>query len=111
MAKQDQKNSTICRQARLRENQFQIQQTNNVHKVVKRCLIDQYKQEWHEQLQLSNKGKTYNSFKANLEFENYHKVLPRPEYLPIILIDLLIGVLRRIDIWGHLARKEVIFKK
>ena len=33
------------------ENQFQIQQTN-VHKVVKRILIDQYEQELHEQLQL-----------------------------------------------------------
>ena len=50
------------------ENQFQIQQTN-VHRVVKRILIDQYMQEWHEQLQLSNKGKTYNFFKGNLNLK------------------------------------------
>ena len=65
------------------ENQFQIQQTN-VHKTVKRILIDQYKQEWHEQLQLSNKGKIYNSFKAIHEFESYLKTLPKQEYLPLL---------------------------
>ena len=72
------------------ENQFQIQQTN-VHKTVKRILIDQYKQEWHEQLQLSNKGKIYNSFKAIHEFESYLKTLPKQEYLPL---SIHIGISR-----------------
>ena len=37
-------------------NQFQI--TNlNTHKQIKQILIDQYKQEWHNQLQNSNKGR------------------------------------------------------
>ena len=55
-----------------------------MHKTVKRILIDQYKQEWHEQLQLSNKGKIYNSFKAIHEFESYLKTLPKQEYLPLL---------------------------
>ena len=65
------------------EKQFQIQQTN-VHETVKRILIDQYKQKWHEQLQISNKGKIYNSFIVIHEFESYLKTLPKQEYLPLL---------------------------
>jgi len=51
---------------------------------VKRVLIDQYIQQWHADLNQSNKGKFYNSFKNNFEFENYLKLLPKSKYVPIL---------------------------
>ena len=48
----------------------------NLHKLVRQILIDQYHQEWNAQLNSSNKGKTYQLIKQNLEFESYLKILP-----------------------------------
>lgn len=64
------------------ENQFHLNQTN-IHKQVKQTLIDQFKQQWHEQLQESNKGRIYNSFKEQFEFEPYFKTLSTQESMTI----------------------------
>ena len=55
----------------------------NLRFVVKQTLFDQYKQYWHSQLQLSNKGKLYSIYKRNLELENYLTVLPLPAALTL----------------------------
>ena len=54
------------------------------HKMVKKTLIDQFKQNWCEQLRLNNKGKIYLSLKINHEFESYCKKLSRQDYLPLL---------------------------
>ena len=63
-------------------NQFLIEQ-KNIHKGVKQILIDQFKQNWHDQLQQSNKGKIYSNFKMTHEFEDYLTQLNRREYLQL----------------------------
>jgi hypothetical protein len=52
------------------QNQTQITQ-NNIHIQIKHTLIDQSKQSWNAELQISNKGRIYSSFKRNHEFEPY----------------------------------------
>jgi hypothetical protein len=61
------------------QNQFQLTQ-KNIHKQVKQTLIDQFKQNWHDELQRSNKGLIYSSFKNKHEFEPYFKILSENEY-------------------------------
>jgi hypothetical protein len=61
------------------QNQFQINQ-QYIHRQVKQTLIDQYKQSWHEELQISNKSRIYYSFKDNHEFEKYFFFLTKQEY-------------------------------
>ena len=65
------------------ENQFNINQ-GNLHKTIKQTLIDQFKQNWHEQLSLSNKGRLFLNFKENHAFEEYLRILNRNEYLPLL---------------------------
>lgn len=63
-------------------NQFQI--TNlNTHKQIKQTLIDQYKQEWHNQLQISNKGRIYSNIKEIHGMEMYFTALESKEHLNI----------------------------
>ena len=52
------------------QNQTQITQ-NNIHIQIKQTLIDQFKQSWNAELQISNKGRIYSSYKSNHEFEPY----------------------------------------
>lgn len=52
------------------QNQLQINQ-KYINRQVKQTLIDQYKQAWQEELQISNKSRIYYSFKDNHEFEKY----------------------------------------
>ena len=47
-----------------------------IHRSVKQTLIDQFRQTWHSQIQLSNKGIIYSNFKESPDFENYLKLLP-----------------------------------
>ena len=61
------------------DNQFLITY-ENIHKMVKKTLIDQFKQK----LQSNNKGKIYLSLKINHEFESYFKKLSRQDYLPLL---------------------------
>ena len=56
----------------------------NVHKIIKQTLIDQFKQQWHAQLQSSNKQMNYSRFKENHEFEHYIKSLNKDEHLPLL---------------------------
>ena len=58
------------------DNQFLITH-ENIHKMVKKTLIDQFKQNRCEQLRSNNKGKIYLSLKINHEFESYFKKLSR----------------------------------
>ena len=46
------------------ENQFNSNNAN-IHKQIKQTLIDQFKQNWQSQLQLTNKGLIYNSLKSD----------------------------------------------
>jgi hypothetical protein len=62
------------------DNQFRINY-NGIDKQVKQILIDQFKQTWYAGLQETNKGRIYSSFKSNLEFEPYFKVLTPHEYI------------------------------
>ena len=64
------------------ENQFYLTHTG-IHKLVKQTLIDQYKQSWQEQLQNTNKGIIYLSFKQSHGFENYFKIITKKDYLPL----------------------------
>ena len=61
-------------------NQHEITQ-KNIHKNIKQCLVDQYKQSWNAQLTQSNKGLIYQSFKTAPEFEPYFKLLSLEESL------------------------------
>ena len=45
--------------------------------------MDQFKQNWHDQLQQSKKGKIYSNFKMTHEFEDYLTQLNRREYLQL----------------------------
>ena len=65
------------------ENQFNINQ-GNLHKTIKQTLIDQFKENWHEQLSLSNEGRLFLNFKENHAFEEYLRILNRNEYLPLL---------------------------
>jgi hypothetical protein len=62
-------------------NQFYTNIPLNTRALVKLTLIDQYKQQWYGNLQSSNKGKIYNSFKSTLEFESYFNLLPHSDAL------------------------------
>lgn len=55
----------------------------STHKVIKMRLIDQYRQNWHTDMQLSNKGRIYGSFKTSLEFEKYLTLLPNSDGLAL----------------------------
>ena len=69
--------------ADLWQNQFQINH-NQINKIIKQTLIDQFQQQWHAQLQSSNKNKNYSNFKEKHEFEYYLKSLNKDEYLPLL---------------------------
>lgn len=64
------------------ETQFENAHTN-IDKLVKRILIDQFKQSWNEQLTVSNKGRIYKSFKNDHDFEGYFKTLEKNNYLTL----------------------------
>lgn len=64
------------------ENQFRIS-NKNIHKEIRQLLIDQFKQSWHSDLQTSNKGRIYCSFKENHEMEMYFKTLQEHDYLTL----------------------------
>ena len=49
----------------------------NIHKVIQHDLIDQFKQEWTRQLQLSQKGRNFCIYKTELKFEPYLTLLPQ----------------------------------
>ena len=68
-------------------NQNNIQ-NNQICKLIKQNLTDQFLQSWSGQLQLSSKGKNYNLFKDNINFEVYIKMLPKHKYLPILKFRL-----------------------
>ena len=57
----------------------------NVHKLVKQALIDQFKQNWHSELTLSNKGQLYLKIKAMHinSLEPYFKHLNKKETMNI----------------------------
>ena len=61
-------------------NQNNIQ-NNQICKLIKQSLSDQYLQSWTAQLQLSSKGKNYNLFKDNINFEPYINMLPKHKYI------------------------------
>ena len=50
---------------------------------IKMTLIDQYKQTWHDQMQLSNKGRIYKSFKTSHTYERYFNILPRRNFITL----------------------------
>ena len=54
-----------------------------ISKHVKQTLTDQYKQTWSSQLQESNKGRIYSSYKDSHHFENYFKILDSKDVLTI----------------------------
>ena len=64
-------------------NQFNIN-INNIHRQIKQTLIDQFKQQWHEQLQQSNKGLIFNSFKQVHRFEHYLNSLSQSDSMNIL---------------------------
>jgi hypothetical protein len=64
------------------ENQFQIR-NKNIHKHIRQILIDQFKQKWHDELQQSNKGRIYCSFKENHCYESYFNELEEHEYISL----------------------------
>lgn len=51
-----------------------------INKEVKEKLIEQFVQTWRDDLQHSNKGRIYLSFKEKPEFENYFKTLSKLQY-------------------------------
>ena len=51
---------------------------------ITQTLTDLYVQEWHTKVVVSSKGRNYNIFKDNLNFEPYLKILPKNAYIPII---------------------------
>ena len=62
-------------------NQRDIQQINLNPHALKQTLIDQFKQSWHDQLLQTNKGRIYNSFKHDINFETYLTKLNKSEWL------------------------------
>lgn len=50
---------------------------------IKLTLIDQYKQFWHEQMQISNKGRVYNTFETTFIYEKYFNLIPRSDYITL----------------------------
>ena len=50
---------------------------SNIHKSVKRTLIDQFIQKWHSESNDSNKRKNYYLFKQNMNIESYILKTPR----------------------------------
>lgn len=56
----------------------------NTHYVIKKVLIDQFVQKWHQSLNESSKGRNYSLFKSEFSFEQYLNILPRNKYLPLI---------------------------
>jgi hypothetical protein len=51
-------------------------ENRNIHKKIKRCLIDQFYQTWSGLLRNSSKGRNYMIFKDAPIFEPYLKLLP-----------------------------------
>ena len=65
-----------------RPDVWQSQQCNfNITTMIKRNLIEQYKQEWHSNIDNSSKGRNYNLFKDDLNFEEYLLQLPKQLYI------------------------------
>ena len=62
------------------ENQFIITQNNNIKHLVKSKLLIHFQTQWHTQLQQTNKGQIYKSFKQTPSFENYWIKLTKSEY-------------------------------
>lgn len=69
-------------------NDFWINQNENLptygNQIIKKTLIDQFVQKWHQSLYESSKGLNYRLFKSDHLFENYLTIIPRNKYLPII---------------------------
>ena len=57
---------------------------SHTHRQIKQTPIDQFKQQWHEQLQQSNKGLIYNSFKQVHRFEHYLNSLSQSDSMNIL---------------------------
>lgn len=51
---------------------------------IKRTLLDQNSQLWHENLQNSTKGTNYQLFKDSIKLEQYFLTLERKNYLPLV---------------------------
>lgn len=58
--------------------------SQNIHHKVKKILIDQFIQKWHQSLNESSKGRNYSLIKSDLSFEQYLTILPRNKYIPLI---------------------------
>ncbi len=59
---------------------FDLQNTvhcKSIAKIIKRTLIDQFKQKWHQDVQMSRKGRHYYTYKKDTDFENYLLLTPR----------------------------------
>ncbi|MEW8342608.1 MAG: reverse transcriptase domain-containing protein, partial [Candidatus Thiodiazotropha taylori] len=54
--------------------------STNLHHKVKKILIDQFIQKWHQSLNESSKGRNYSFIKSDPEFEEYLTILPRSKY-------------------------------
>ena len=52
--------------------------------LIKTILNDIYLQEWHAKLQNSSKGRAYNIFKQDLNFETYFNTLNKSSYIPLL---------------------------
>ena len=60
-----------------------IYMNDDTHKIVKKILIDQYQQQWNNNLQKSTKGSNYGLFKDKIVLENYLTSLPKKDYLTL----------------------------
>ena len=56
----------------------------NIKHIVRKSLIDQFVQKWHNLLDESSKGQNYKLLKDEPKFENYLTILPRGKYIPLI---------------------------
>ena len=52
-------------------NKEVIENPKSIKNQISKTLSDLYVQEWHNKVTLSSKGKNYNLFKQDLNFENY----------------------------------------
>ena len=56
----------------------------NASQIVKRVLIDQFKQKWSQSMSQSSKGLNYRMLKGDHDMENYLLILPKIKYIPLI---------------------------
>lgn len=57
---------------------------NNIKQLVRKTLIDQFLQKWHNSLEGSSKGLNYKLLKHEHKFEEYLTLLPPSKYIPLI---------------------------